>query len=98
MLTSADGGGIRGYASLLMIAELMRHIGRIERDNKQHEIHSSSFAPFEKPTDIKTYKTGIAEEGSLICEYLPCHYFGESITHSPLIKLLLTTTRLHDWH
>jgi hypothetical protein len=39
-----DGGGIKGYASLLILRELMRIIARKEREHR--EPHSSSFAPW----------------------------------------------------
>lgn len=75
----ADGGGIRGFASLLMIEQLMVHIGRIER-NHQEGIHLSSYDPCEKPLGLHQPGTGF-REGALDTEYFPCHYFG----NSPLI-------------
>jgi hypothetical protein len=70
----SDGGGIRGYASLLMLRALMVHIGRIELEHNKP--HNSSYQPFERPESpkLKTRATDI-DESSLI-EYLPCHYFG----------------------
>lgn len=74
-----DGGGIRGYGSLLIIQELMAYIGAIERSLAHPEIHTekhtSSFEPWERPRGIKARTTGM--EGSYSYEYLPCHYFGK---------------------
>jgi hypothetical protein len=59
-----------------MVAELMKCIGRAERDHA--EPHLSSFGPFKRPPEVKTRNTGLAvDEGSYLCEFLPCHYFGK---------------------
>jgi hypothetical protein len=70
----SDGGGIRGYASLLMLRALMIHIGRIELS--YNEAHTSSYQPCKRPesSNQKRRVTDL-DEGCLI-EYLPCHYFG----------------------
>lgn len=68
----SDGGGIRGYASLLMLRALMIHIGRIELYN---QAHTSSYQPCERPAFSNQRRVTDLDEGSLI-EYLPCHYFG----------------------
>jgi hypothetical protein len=80
----SDGGGIRGYASLLMLRALMIHIGDIELS--YNEAHTSSYQPCERPksSNLKTRVTDL-DEGSLL-EYLPCHYFG--IVISSFIKSL----------
>jgi hypothetical protein len=74
----SDGGGIRGYASLLMLRALMIHIGDIELS--YNEAHTSSYQPCERPKspNLKTRVTDL-DEGSLL-EYLPCHYFGTIIS------------------
>lgn len=69
----SDGGGIRGYASLLMLRALMIHIGRIELSYNQ--AHTSSYQPCERPASSNQRRGTDLDEGSLI-EYLPCHYFG----------------------
>lgn len=76
----SDGGGIRGYASLLMLRALMIHIGRIELSYDQ--AHTSSYQPCERPasSNQKRRVTDL-DEGSLI-EYLPCHYFGNIFPRS----------------
>jgi len=48
-----DGGGIRGYASLLIIAVLMKYIGEAERSGNYGEPHLSSFCPSSKPHEHK---------------------------------------------
>jgi hypothetical protein len=77
-LNYADGGGIRGYASALMIEALMIEIGKIEREHP--EKHLTSFEPHEKPKIDRIGATGYDghDDGSYASAYLPCHYFGSS--------------------
>jgi hypothetical protein len=41
-----DGGGVRGYGSLLMLRDLMRKIQNIEAEFYEDDSHASSFHPF----------------------------------------------------
>ncbi|KAH8585557.1 acyl transferase/acyl hydrolase/lysophospholipase [Bisporella sp. PMI_857] len=47
-ILTCDGGGIRGYATLLILAALMKYIGEIERQYKNAP-HESSFCPATNP-------------------------------------------------
>jgi hypothetical protein len=51
MLIPSDGGGIRGYSSLLMIAALMKYIGEAERSGEYGDPHRSSFFPSKQPLE-----------------------------------------------
>lgn len=77
----SDGGGIRGYGSLLILQELMVEIGKIEQSldypDIHREIHTSSFAPCPKPLAFTARGTGL--DGAYVNEYLPCHYFGRPL-------------------
>lgn len=90
MLTfSVDGGGIRGYGSLLILQALMEKVGVEER--RIDPSIKSSFSPcMYKPTkigfstpysgDIESFKADIVSEtdpSGLPHDslFLPCHYF-----------------------
>ena len=78
----ADGGGIRGYSALLILQELMRVIGKIERQyasgtSEAEGPAASSYhplVPLSTATNIrsKAKKDCIKTESS---PWLPCHYF-----------------------
>ena len=85
----ADGGGIRGYGSLLILRALMEKVGIEERRVDSNV--KSSFSPYMyKPTKIgfgKPYTENIDSfEANIVTEtdrsglssdslFLPCHYF-----------------------
>ena len=62
LVLSLDGGGIRGYASLLLLQELM---GKVEKKETEQDAKttSSSDSPY------------IESDDSSRSSYLPCHYF-----------------------
>ena len=84
-----DGGGIRGYGSLLILRALMEKVGIEER--RMDPAVKSSFSPgMYKPTKIgfrKRYTENVGSyEASTVTEtdpsglsndalFLPCHYF-----------------------
>jgi hypothetical protein len=61
---------MRGYASLLILEELMRKVGEVERD-LQEDI-DSSFYPCELPL-------GLVKSPGTNDKFLPCHYFDTMI-------------------
>lgn len=67
-----DSGGIRSYASLLILKDLMVEIGKIELSYP--EAHTTSFYPFEQPEQPLSTKPRSLDESFLI-DFLPCHYF-----------------------
>lgn len=80
---SADGGGIRGYSSLLILRELMSRIAALEQ--KQEPRADCSVAPLEhrairRPARSLTAGTNglqvSAQPELQVCSrFLPCHYF-----------------------
>ncbi|KAH3957851.1 hypothetical protein HBI62_038030 [Parastagonospora nodorum] len=81
-ILTLDGGGVRGYGSLLMLRVLMKAIRDIEQEPTHPDgKHFTSFHPLE---DISTSLESISREhspmadsllGPSIADYLPCHYF-----------------------
>lgn len=67
-----DGGGIRGYASLLVLKRIMTTIRTLER---QHEdpAPSSCCYSWMRPSNHRT--TEATADSDRVDEYLPCHYF-----------------------
>lgn len=79
-ILSLDGGGIRGYSTLLILRAIMQTIGEIER-TWPSDPAKSSFHPLEPPSvdsdahnrypSIDTKHT----ERNASSPWLPCHYF-----------------------
>jgi hypothetical protein len=66
ILTDVDGGGIRGYSSLLILERLMRCCADIEREeNRRLREHHAPGVPYDNPT-LDPLNAGLP---------LPCHYF-----------------------
>ena len=61
-----DGGGVRGYSSLLILKELMRKIATLEHDD--NAVKSSFDYPWDTEPDES--KATSAESN-----FYPCHYF-----------------------
>ena len=84
---TADGGGVRGYWSLLVLEKLMRAIGEEEieqakeaNDEVTHDLHS--FRPHNLPQHVTQCRPRMPEDcdsDELINyhaqRFLPCHYF-----------------------
>lgn len=82
LINHLDNGGIRGYGSLLVLKDIMRRVGELEK--KLDSNTESSFYPgIYKPRyvdlhiddgsqHISATPTTHLEESSL---FLPCHYF-----------------------
>lgn len=100
-ILSLDGGGIRGYSSLLILRALMKAIGEIER-NWPSDPAESSFHPLEPPSvdsdalhrypRINTKHT----ERNATSPWLPCHYFDYMAGTSTggLISIMLGRLRM----
>lgn len=99
-ILSLDGGGIRGYSSLLILRALMKAIGEIER-NWPSDPAESSFHPLEPPSvsdafhrypEVNTKHT----ERTASSPWLPCHYFDYMAGTSTggLISIMLGRLRM----
>lgn len=66
-LTWADGGGVRGYWSLLVLQALMEKIQ--ERENQLDGSCQHSFHPCPSPTSVSHLPQPYFNP------FLPCHYF-----------------------
>jgi hypothetical protein len=83
LLTRLDGGGIRGYSSLLILQKLMNIIGEIERrtpptvSSDHEDTVSSSFHPgiYRACENNKTENGPQVTDPQNACRYIPCHYF-----------------------
>lgn len=67
LILTLDGGGIRGYSSLIILRALMSEIAQIEQTTEPQAI-SSAHTPRIDPDKIPDY---VLRKG----QYLPCHYF-----------------------
>ena len=83
-----DGGGIRGYSALLIIQQLMKVIGRLERkyaygpskadgpaESSYHPINPLSPALCMATRIKKMAKIGGEPAKTKSSPWLPCHYF-----------------------
>ncbi|KAK4229386.1 patatin-like phospholipase-domain-containing protein [Podospora fimiseda] len=67
LILTLDGGGIKGYASLITLQALMEEIAKVEKERSPSALSSAHTdrIPRDKiPNDV--YREG---------QYLPCHYF-----------------------
>ncbi|KAL9044610.1 MAG: hypothetical protein Q9214_002264 [Letrouitia sp. 1 TL-2023] len=82
-LLTLDGGGVRGYSSLLILQQLMKTISSIEQENPnvRSSVHPLKPKDYEYRRDIERRTTGESppelafEHASESSRYLPCHYF-----------------------
>ena len=108
ILTSIDGGGIRGYSTLLIIKELMRKVAQLEtkqpviNDDPSSGPADSSFYPVSPITCVTTDDAGLrqAQTNSVASEtsaWLPCHYFDyiAGTSTGGLIGIMLGRLRMN---
>ncbi|KAK3381359.1 patatin-like phospholipase-domain-containing protein [Podospora didyma] len=67
LILTLDGGGIKGYSSLIILRALMREVARVEK-TIDPKATSSAY------TD-RIARTSIKDEVFREGQYLPCHYF-----------------------
>lgn len=97
-ILSLDGGGIRGYSSLLILRALMKAIGEIER-KWPSDPAESSFHPLKPPSvDSDGYPRINTRhiERDATSPWLPCHYFDYMAGTSTggLISIMLGRLRM----
>ncbi|KAF4458112.1 Calcium-independent phospholipase A2-gamma [Fusarium austroafricanum] len=68
-----DGGGVRGYASLLILKRIMTQIRILELGHTDYSAPSSSFYPWMGATENGSDQAN--PDSERVDEYLPCHYF-----------------------
>jgi hypothetical protein len=88
--TKPDGGGIRGYSTLLVIKELMRVISEVEVERDQQADSSYHPLPF---VPNKGSQVPENERSQYSVRYLPVHYF-DYIGKSIYISLKTTSLTL----
>ncbi|MCJ1394320.1 hypothetical protein MMC18_007198 [Xylographa bjoerkii] len=97
-----DGGGIRGYSSLLVLRELMRKIEKLEREHCMGSAETS-FHPL-SPASSTASDSSNENEASTILEkikpkalFLPCHYFDyiAGTSTGGLIGIMLGRLRMN---
>ncbi|KAF5692234.1 calcium-independent phospholipase A2-gamma [Fusarium denticulatum] len=67
-----DGGGVRGYASLLVLKRIMTRIRELERKHDD-PAYKSSYYPWMGTREQNANEDN--PESERVDEYLPCHYF-----------------------
>lgn len=92
---SVDGGGIRGYSSLVFLQALMRKVGELERAYQpaaNSSIYSSTLGPLDD--EVCAAPTPDARPRS---EYWPCHYFDyiAGVGTGGIIAMLLGRYRMN---
>ena len=72
-ILSLDGGGVRGYSSLLILEQLMKMIANLERSTDPKATSSS----YSRLVDClpETHLPPILDDTRSTERYLPCHYF-----------------------
>ncbi|KAI1063832.1 hypothetical protein LB506_005398 [Fusarium annulatum] len=68
-----DGGGIRGYASLLVLKRIMTRIRELEYQHQDYRASDSSFYRWKGALEDNHLEDD--PEPERVDEYLPCHYF-----------------------
>ncbi|KAF5972829.1 hypothetical protein FBULB1_8557 [Fusarium bulbicola] len=72
-ILSFDGGGVRGYASLLVLKRIMVRIRELELGHEEYRAPSSDFYRWNGAPEENI--VGVNPEPDRVDKYLPCHYF-----------------------
>ncbi|KAL9127322.1 MAG: hypothetical protein Q9217_003784 [Psora testacea] len=107
-ILSLDGGGIRGYSALLIIKELMKAIGKLEKDEPCGSLKcdgpaESSYHPLPSAPCMATdngschSKQTVDKPVTDTSPWLPCHYFDYMAGTSTggLISIMLGRLRMN---
>ena len=94
-ILSLDGGGVRGYSSLLILQQLMEMIANLERSADPEAI-SSAYSPLvDCLQDV--HLPPMASDTKSTSHYLPCHYFDyvSGTSTGGLIAIMLGRLRMN---
>ena len=93
-ILSLDGGGVRGYSSLLILQELMEIVAKLER-SADPKATSSAYSPLVDCLPDKTLPP-ISNDTNSTSLYLPCHYFDyvAGTSTGGLIAIMLGRLRM----
>ena len=93
-ILSLDGGGVRGYSSLLILQELMGIVADLERSTDP-KATSSAYSPLGNK-DLPP----ISNDNKSTSHYLPCHYFNyiAGTSTGGLIAIMLGRLRMNINH
>ncbi|CCT67855.1 uncharacterized protein FFUJ_14606 [Fusarium fujikuroi IMI 58289] len=72
-ILSFDGGGIRGYSSLLVLKRIMIRIQELERGHEEYRAPSSDFYRWKGAPEENIVEDN--PDPDRVDKYLPCHYF-----------------------
>ena len=88
-ILSLDGGGVRGYSSLLILHEIMRLVAEKEEPDAKSSIHSPLVGLVDEDSPNSTGRD------ALYSQFLPCHYFDyiAGTSTGSLIALMLGRLR-----
>ncbi|KAF4477200.1 Calcium-independent phospholipase A2-gamma [Fusarium agapanthi] len=70
---SFDGGGVRGYSSLLVLKRIMIRIRELERNHEEYRAYSSESYRWNGAPEENIVEDN--PESDRVDRYLPCHYF-----------------------
>ena len=93
-ILALDGGGIRGFSSLLILQQLMENIRELER-SADPKATSSAYSPLVDCLQDKGI-TSISNDTRSTSHYLPCHYFDyiSGTSTGGLIAIMLGRLRM----
>ena len=92
-ILSLDGGGVRGYTSLLILEQLMETVANLERSTDP-EATSSAYSPLVDYLP-ETHLPPILNDTKSTERYLPCHYFDYVSGTSTGALIAIMLVRMH---